>query len=205
MTYRFFLASLVAAMISTGGFAAIAAETKPSDTKKSAPSPSSPEDVVNVYLGHLRGGHYDDVAKSMDPDACVRLRSMLLPVVKEAHKSNPEAGLLKMFDGIETTEGLEKLTPPQFVASFFGGLSKINPIFRDALASTTATIIGSVPEGPDVLHVVCRISTNNAGLTLTKMGVISIKKTNSKWGVMLSAEIENMADQIRRMLSGNVK
>lgn len=205
MMTRLFTAALLAAALITPATGAAKKEPKATPASKVTPAPARPEEIVQAYVGSLRAGRYDEVGRLLDVEGCKRLQTQLVPVIKESHTANPEAGLLKLFDGIETVEGLEKLSPEEFVAAFFGGVTKLNPVFKETLSSMTAKVIGTVPEGDGVLHVVCRITNSNAGMNITKVSVISLKKNGGKWGVMLSSEIENMAEQVRRVLAGTPK
>ncbi|MCC6131877.1 MAG: hypothetical protein IT186_18305 [Acidobacteria bacterium] len=205
MMTRLFTAALLAAALITPATADAKKEPKATPAPKVTPAAVNAEELVQAYVGSLRAGRYDEVGKLLDVEGCKRLQTQLVPVIKEAHTASPEAGLLKLFDGIETVEGLEKLTPAQFVAAFFGGVTKLNPIFKETLSSMTAKVIGTVPEGDGVIHVVCRITNTNAGMSITKVSVISLKKNDARWGVMLSSEIENMAEQVRRVLIGAPK
>lgn len=205
MMTRLFTAALLAAALITPATGAAKKEPKATPVSKATPAPVNAEEIVQAYVGSLRAGRYDEVGRLLDVEGCKRLQTQLVPVIKESHTATPEAGLLKLFDGIETVEGLEKLSPEEFVAAFFGGVTKLNPVFKETLSSMTAKVIGTVPEGDGVLHVVCRITNSNAGMNITKVSVISLKKNGGKWGVMLSSEIENMAEQVRRVLAGTPK
>jgi hypothetical protein len=163
---------------------------------------ASPESVVKSYLEALKSGQYLAVAELMHPEALEKFRGMMLPLVEEAAGTDEAASILVLFRGVSDVAALKKLSPAEFFAAFFGGITDANPMLKDALASGSMNPIGSVPEG-DMLHMVCRTSVSVEGISLTKMEVISLRQAQGNWRVLLSGEMEGIVQALRKAAGKN--
>lgn len=165
-------------------------------------SSASPESVVKSYLEALKSGQYLAVAELMHPEALEKFRGMMLPLAEEAAGTDEAASLLVLFRGVSDVAALKKLSPAEFFAAFFGGITDANPMLKDALASGSMSPIGSVPEG-DMLHMVCRTSVSVEEISLTKMEVISLRQSQGSWRVLLSGEMEGIVQALRKAAGKN--
>lgn len=164
------------------------------------PSPSSPESVVQAYVAAMKAGQYAQTAEFMHPEALEKFRTMMLPLVEASAGTDEEKGLLAFFRGVKDVEALKKLSPAEFFAAFFAGLAESSPGMKEALSSASTTVIGSVPEG-DVIHVVSRTSVGVEGIGLSKMEVVSLKRAGEDWRVLLSGNIEGIAQALKKAFS----
>ena len=67
---------------------------------------------------------------------------------------------------------------------------------------TKIEVLGAVPEGPSVQHVVTRTHVSVGSMSTQAMEVISFKKAGSTWKIMMQAKMKGMADQIRNAMMG---
>ncbi len=197
-----FLPGVLYCALLLSGTLARAAEPPASPPPAASPAPASPESVVQSYLETMKAGQFVKMAELMHPEALEKFRTMMLAFVDEA-KPDGEDNPLQFFQGVKDVASLKKLSPTEFFASFFGGLMDLNPGVKDALGSASMgmTALGSVPEG-DVLHVVCRTSAGVEGLSVTKMEVLSLKRAGGNWRVLLSGEMEGLAQSLRASNKG---
>lgn len=170
-----------------------------------APAPAQkPADgaseVVRQYIHAIGAGRYEEMASLMDPAALVKLRDMLLPVLLEAPAPEGASGVL-LLDGVPNAEKARQLSGPEFMAAFFKGIARQSPAFGEAMRSATGEVIGSVPEGAGLVHVVCRSRAKAGDVTMTKMTVVSVLRVGDDWRIVLSGEIEGLAESIRKNLS----
>ena len=166
-----------------------------------APAVPSAESVVQSYMETMKAGDFQKSAELMHSEALEKFRTLLLPLVEAAEKAKAEESLLSLFKGVPDLAALKKLSAAGFFASFFGGLTEANPTIKDALASGSITVIGSVPEG-ETLHVVCRTSAAAEGISVVKMEVMSLKRDAGNWRVLLSGEMEGLAQALSKSMSG---
>jgi len=164
------------------------------------PASPSPESVVQSYAQALQSGRYLALAELMHPEALEKFQSMMLPLF-DAAKGDDAAGLLALFRGVPDVAALKKLSRTEFFAAFFGGIIGGGEGVKEVLASVSMTPLGSVPEG-DVLHFVCRSAVATDGVSISKLEVVSLKRSAGSWRVLLSGEVEGVAQALRDALSG---
>ena len=163
----------------------------------------SPEDVARRALQALKQDRLDDFAALMHPEALARAKTLLLSIVRAAAKEGAEKEVLGLFRGVETPEQLEKLNDVEFFVSFYGGLTSMLPQMKELLEGAEVRVIGHVSEGKDVAHVVYRISMTSDGAQITKLTVLSVRKTEQGWRMLLSGDIEGVAKMLERRFGGS--
>ena len=60
-----------------------------------------------------------------------------------------------------------------------------------------------VAEGADVRHVVTRSKVAAQGIEMTKMDVVSLRRTPQGWRVQLKGDMTGMAELMKRRLQGD--
>lgn len=160
-------------------------------------APPPPEQVVASYVAALTGGRFDEAAAQMDPRDLERFRALLEPLFDIEAKPG-EPGPLALLDGVKDVASAKALPAPAFFNAFLNGLSKLNPAFGASLRTATSETLGSVPEGADTLHFVCRSKAKVGELSLTKMTVVTLHRVGGEWKIALSGEIEGLAETIRQ-------
>ena len=77
---------------------------------------------------------------------------------------------------------------------------------RNGLATLLKTsqlhIIGDVPEGPDTVHVLARITYRIDSLPISVVEVTSLQRYQETWRTMLKGDISSMAVFLRAACSG---
>lgn len=51
-------------------------------------------------------------------------------------------------------------------------------------------VLGSVPEGDDLVHVLIRTRMSMQGVPMTDVEVLSLRKGDAGWGVLLNRDLE---------------
>jgi hypothetical protein len=150
----------------------------------------------------LRDDRMEDFAKDMHPTALKQLKIMLISVLDVAAEEGHEKDVLRLFKDVRTVEQARKLDDAKFFIAFMSGVLSLKPEMKEVLANAKAEMLGHVMEGGDTAHVVIRMSVSLSGATITKMDVISLKKTDSGWRMMLSGEIDGLAQVLKQKFGG---
>lgn len=167
------------------------------ETVPEPPAPS-PEMVVQSYMAAMKEGRYKDMAGVMHPEALEKFAGMMRPLLEAGLQDEGEGGeMFRAFKGL-TPEALKKLTPADLFSGLLDGLGQVVPDMREAMRSATVKPIGSVPEG-DLVHVVCRSSFSMQEISMSSVQVISLKKSEEAWRVLLTAEMEGLAQAFQGM------
>jgi hypothetical protein len=159
--------------------------------------PSSPEGAVMSYIEAMKEGDLVRMGKMMHPEALATFRAMMQPVVDLAEKTEGGASeMLQLFDGVTSVAQLRKLDDAKFFTSFYKGMAALQPDLLDALKGSETEVLGHIMEGDDTAHVIYRLSTTGSSAKQTE--VVSLQKTKTGWGVMLTGEFEGLADALRQ-------
>lgn len=161
----------------------------------------NPEAVATRALAALKENRIADFAKSMHPEALKQLKVTLLEIVTEAEKQERVDEVLTIFKNVKSADDLRKLDDVAFFTAFFEGVMQLQPRVRDALRGTTLDVIGHVPEGLDVIHVVYRGTVTQGDVKVSKMSVMSLKAHGDDWGMLLTGDIEGMAAMLKRQFA----
>ncbi len=154
------------------------------------PAADSPEAVIEVYAGAMRGGQFQKAAEVMDPEGLEWMRATVIQFVEGVDPSEQKE-VLRVFGGVDDMAALRKLSPAAFFGSFFGAVVSANPEMIEAMGSARMVPIGSVPEG-EVVHVVCRTSVDVSGLKVSKVEVVSLKRVDGRWRVLIPESMKGI-------------
>ncbi len=158
----------------------------------------APEAVAHRALVALQENRVDDFAAAMHPEALKGFHKIFVDLLSVA-KDDEEAGeLLPLFEGVDSVDALRALDDRAFFVSFYKGLSRLRPEINDILAKSELKTLGHVMEGDDTAHVVYRMSIQFEGISITKMQVLSLRRTPEGWAMLLSGDIEGIANAFRQ-------
>ena len=74
------------------------------------------------------------------------------------------------------------------------------PQAKNAFTAMDSKIIGIVYEGHDLAHVVSRVGVKLEDISMTKMTVITLKRSGTEWRMLLTGEMQGLGEQFRRIL-----
>jgi hypothetical protein len=158
----------------------------------------TPEDVAKRAVAALKEDRLDDFAKAMHPEALKSFKAALVSIAEVADKGGQGKEILGLFKGVDDLDELKKLDDVPFFVFFYRGITRVQPALKQALAGAESQIIGHVLEGKDTAHVVHRMTVTVDGTKVSKTDVISLKKTDTGWGMLLSGDLENMTTMLKR-------
>lgn len=160
----------------------------------------APESVAASYLSAMQASDWTSMAGLMHPDALHQLREYLAPLFAS---TVPEAEAFRQqFLGVRTAAEAAALTDTTVFTNFVRALNARNPTAAQALGTARIEQIGHVIEGPDVAHVVYRATLDVEGMSVTNVGVMTLKRAGDGWGVLLTGDYSALATALRQALSG---
>jgi hypothetical protein len=163
-------------------------------TTASPQATRTPEDVTGAYLNAVKAQRWDDMAALMHPEALDEFRAMLLPIVTH---TNGTALREQFFAGASVAE-LSALSPAEFFARFMQALTTQSPELKSLLGGAKTDLLGHVSEGADTVHVVYRMNMSVQGIELSKMDVMSLRRTANGWRGLLSGNLRGFAAAMSR-------
>lgn len=162
------------------------------------PATQTPEEVAEAALKAMRESRFDDYARFMHPEAAAEFKQTLMLAFSKAFENDQGEQLLVFFPGIKSIEELEAMNEFEFFGRYIKGILTALPFFRDTLAGTESVVLGSVAEGDSLAHVVYRTTPSVDDVKSTKLGVISFRRTEKGWGMLLTSEVERVAKLLQQ-------
>lgn len=159
---------------------------------------NTPEAVVTGALTALKENRIADFAALMHPEALKQVKGSLLAVVDAAEEKERVEEVLRIFNNVTSADDLRQLDDVAFFTAFFEGVLKMQPRLRNVLGGMTLNVIGHVPEGADILHVVYRGTFTQGDIKFSKMEVMSLKAHGEAWGMLLTGDLEGMTQALKR-------
>lgn len=155
-------------------------------------------EAARDYYSKLRAGDYDGAAEAFHPAELESFRKMLGFMTELPDETAAEV-LATFFGKGATKESVTELSDADFFASFFSGVMKQAQVTGD-VAFGDLEVLGEVPEGDDIVHVVTRNEIGVGKLKIKSMEVMSFKKSGEAWKTMLTGEMTGMAAQVKAAL-----
>jgi hypothetical protein len=159
----------------------------------------SPEVVASAYFEAIKAGDWNRVAAQFTPEAQAKYRAMMTELIDAAAASG-QADVRSMLLGKDTTaEQAAKLSDRDFVART---LEAILGRSLGMIQFERIDVVGRVPEGDRLLHVLCRMHmAGPAGVAIEKMTVVSLERDASGWGIGLTGDIKGLVAALKAQLS----
>jgi hypothetical protein len=174
--------------------AAFSAEPVPRDD-------AAVEKVVTAAFGAATQLDWQKYADLMHPDGLREIKGMLSPVLeKVAPDSREETRILRYFAGAKDVKQLLGMAPAAFFASYLKGTTSRLPIATQDLRGLKFRIIGTVYEKDGTAHVVYRSSFKRDDNFITKVEIVSLKRHQMAWRILLTMEIKRSVAQVLRLL-----
>lgn len=179
--------------LALGGSRPAIAQPQPSAERAAA---GSPEAFAERYVQALREERWGDAAGMMHPEALAELRAMFAPIL--AHPQGGQVG--RDVFGLADPGDFAAASDTALFAAFLRTVTGSSPEFVAVLKEAKATWVGHVDEGADVTHVVYRLHLAYEGIAITKLDVMSLKRSGSEWRAVLKGDVRGIAEALRRQV-----
>jgi hypothetical protein len=131
-------------------------------------------------------------AELMHPAALADFRRMFREIVA----IDGAAELRKSFFGIDTLAEYDALTDAGTFEALMKGLATNVPGMAEALGSLSMEVVGVLPEGEELAHVVYRTGASIENLTISKTAVMTLRRHDGQWRMLLNGAIEGLAERL---------
>lgn len=165
----------------------------------SADAAETPEAYVARSVDAIQEQGMGAIADFMHPDELARFKAMVAPLFAAQEYPGAEAFAHNIFGPQATAESIAAMPAADFMRVFLDRMFA-HAMGGAALRVGDPQILGSVREG-DVVHVVMRGSAGVKEVTVTKVQVTSVKSDGDGWGLMLTGDIEGLAEGLRAAMT----
>jgi hypothetical protein len=163
---------------------------------------SAIQKVVADGLEAARKGEWSRYADLLHPESLQDYKRLWQPALRAAARKGPEeqANVLHFFDRAADLESVTALKPKAFFVSSMKGMAA--QLRRERIPNTQfgdGKIIGTVREGEDQAHVVVRMRRNVGKAEMTQVEVVTLKRSDKEWKLLLPDSVRIMAESFRRI------
>jgi hypothetical protein len=170
----------------------------PAGNSRSNREDAAVEKVVAASMEAARKGDWKAYAELVHPESLVDYRNMWLPVLRAAARKGKQAELFPLFDEAADLESVIALKPKAF---FVRSMKAMASQFKKGITSplnVNEKIIGTVHEGADRAYVVVRTRRQIGPAEMTKVEVITLKRRDAEWKMLLPEVVRIMAETFGR-------
>lgn len=155
----------------------------------------SPEIAASSAMAAAKKGDWSAYTHRMHPEALAKAKRMFGAVVA----ADPSGRMGKLFFGVESTQAYDALTDSGTFVALMTNLTEHMPAFAEAMRTAEFHVIGTLPEGESLVHVVYRTEAKAEDLEVTRTSVLSLRRHGSEWRMLLTGNIEGLAARLSQM------
>lgn len=176
------------------------------------PKDATPEQVATEAYARMKAGDWQGAAETFDPAALARFRAMMQPVIDAAAKPAPASDdgtvaidtsgmvLAMLFSPATSIDEVRALSDAEFMGRVMKNMTGMGKVQLDR-----QTLLGAVPEGPDVVHLVARAQASADGVAMTQMEVITLNRTPDGWRLAMSGDMSGLAEALGARMDGGAE
>jgi len=157
----------------------------------------SPEEAVRNYIETIKKDGFGSAARLFHPDELAKFRQMLSPVIADALKEDDGRLLFGRFASPQDKTVVRPFSDEEFMKTFWLCIEQAQPQLSAVLKTASIEVLGHVDEG-EIKHVVTRMRVTRDGDAVEKMDVISARDFKGEPMIMLTGEIKQLAEALRR-------
>lgn len=170
----------------TGAVALMLLSAPPLVGQRQAPAaPGSARAVAQRTLAAQAARNPEAFAREVSPQDLAAFRAQLLPGIQKALAGDNRAQALAMFAPAKTYAEIEKLPAERIYALYLGAVMR--RVGSAGPLQVTNTVLGEVPEGDSLVHVVYRQRVRSGSSGANNVAVLTLRRTPGGWKVVLEA------------------
>ncbi len=159
-----------------------------------SPSPK-PEQIAIGFYNSWSQCNWEGIAASLHPDQLKEFKDSIIANYKQCDPRDSISRAILHLDRALAIVGdstIQALAPDQFFVRYMN--NAVPPSLLSGLTSEIQTryqSIGSLPEGPDTLHVLTRVLGTWRGASSNQIKLLTLKRLGSEWRVLLPDGVMN--------------
>ncbi len=163
------------------------AQSLASIARPAAPGQTSAESFIREYVAAVRKGDWGALGRYYHPEALAEFRAASKLLLES---NDPKARDARVaLSGSDSGASLREMSDDVFFTTFSSRVFSVMPKdLLDMLFKPMGEVIGAVPDGADVAHVVYRTRMPVLGKLINTTDVLTAKRTATGWGVLLNRE-----------------
>jgi hypothetical protein len=155
----------------------------------------SPEVAATAAMMSMKQGDWGAYTHRMHPEALAKAKQIFGAVVH----ADTSGRVGQLFFGVQSAKAYEAMSDSITFVAFMTNLTKHVPVFAEVIKSAEFNVIGTLPEGKDLVHIVYRTGAKAEEIVITRSAVLSMRRYGSEWRMLLTGNIEGMAARLSQM------
>lgn len=165
-------------------------------TTEQSSSYTEQEQLVTTSYSYIQQLDWANYATLMHPNSLAEFRMMLMPGIEKLVMAS-SSDSIAIFNKSYSSEHIQNMPVDSFFVEMMSMMETLSPQFAAAYGSLSANVLGSIPEGDSLLHVVVRASMNTPVGTRDELEVQSLSKDGDSWKLSSTIKISGIAEYIR--------
>ncbi len=158
------------------------------------------EEVVAAYFAAIDVDGFASTSRFFHPSALAEFQTLTLPIFESEARDGASEFRRAVFGPEASLESLRAMEPTRFYRRFMSFMERqMGPTTR---IGQQVEVLGSVIEDGTLAHVVVRARLGPPTDRQTRVDVVSLERTETGWGVLLSNELQGLAGALRPRGSG---
>jgi len=157
----------------------------------------TPKDFSEKSFAAMKEGKTEEFAKMMLPSELERFKSSLLSVTDMAKSKGQEQQMLMLLQ-VPDRSTLDKLPAEEFLVRLMK--RQMTPDVLELYKKADFKSLGVVAENDDTAHCIYIIDVPDL---VKKTSVVSLKKSSTGWGMLLSGDIDKMMQMLKLQFAQN--
>jgi len=149
-------------------------------------------DAAKVYFKLLQEKNFDKIGELYAPEALADFKGMM-SFINEIPDEAAQV-LPSLFGEGATKESVKALGDEEFFETFMKSI--FNQLGAGEILFDNVDFLGEVPEG-EVVHVLSRNNVSLGEIKVSQMEILSLKKVDDKWLLLLKGDMQGIAAQIK--------
>ena len=151
----------------------------------------SPRAVAQRVLGALASRSAAGFVRDMHPEALAAFKSGVVRGLSQVTAAEDKAEAEKFFQGDETFDQLSAMSAERFFTAYMGGV--FQRMRAEGDVRVNYAVLGDVPEGNNLVHVVYRGRITAGDQTLSDVDILTLRRSPGGWKALLSGELRALA------------
>jgi hypothetical protein len=139
-------------------------------------------------------------ASFVHPAAMDELKEIIWPAFEYAATNDQTGQAMQMIQslGVQSdSTGLVAMEPQELYVALMNFLFQVSPGLTESMQSAVFEPVGQVAESDTLVHVLTRVTSSVQGLSIARMEVTTMRKSDTGWMLALQSDMEGLAKQIR--------
>ena len=113
--------------------------------------------------------------------------------MRDVISADPEGNAGAQLFAVKSVQEFDALPGTEVFARMLKTLSTSRPEFAEAVRRSESKIIGTLPEGDQIAHVLYRMQTGVAEIKANQVSVITLQRSGNAWRACLTGNFEGIA------------